>query len=85
MKSPQIAKSQHQFKKLKGTIHIDESFIKEIHKGNFKDSNDPRKKHLEENSKDLNCWIEMAIDSNNNIYLKATNTKDYRKNEFKKI
>ena len=79
MKSPQLAKSQHPPKKLKGTIQIDETFIKEIHKGNFKNPDDPRKKHLEENSKDLNCCIEMAIDSEDNIYAQVTNTKRLKK------
>lgn len=75
MKSSQLAKSQKPFTKLKGRIEIDETFIKEIHKGNFKDPNDPRKKWIEENAKDLNCCIEMAIDENKNIYVQSTNTK----------
>ncbi|WP_342275857.1 hypothetical protein [Spiroplasma endosymbiont of Nebria brevicollis] len=78
MKSPQLAKSQYPFKKLKGTIQIDESLLKEIHKGNFKNPDDPRKKHLEENSKDLNCCVEMAINSDN-IYAQSTNTKRLKK------
>ncbi|WP_308150207.1 transposase [Spiroplasma sp. AdecLV25b] len=37
------------------------------------------RKHIEENSKDLNCCIEMAIDSENNIYAQVTNTKRLKK------
>lgn len=47
MKSPQLAKSQKQFIKLKGRIEIDETFIKEVHKGNFKNPNDLRKQWIE--------------------------------------
>ncbi|WP_342253781.1 hypothetical protein [Spiroplasma endosymbiont of Zeiraphera isertana] len=65
MKSSQLAKTQKPFTKLKGRIEIDETFIKEIHKGNFKNTDDPRKKWIEENAKDLNCCIEMAIDDFN--------------------
>lgn len=79
MKSPQLAKSQHPPKKLKGTIQIDETFLKEIHKGNFKNPDDPRKKWIEPDSKDLNFCIEMAIDSENNIYYQSTNTKRLKK------
>ncbi|WP_342219219.1 hypothetical protein [Spiroplasma endosymbiont of Amphimallon solstitiale] len=43
MKSTQLVKTQNQFVKLKARIEVDETFIKEIHKGNFKDPNDPRK------------------------------------------
>jgi hypothetical protein len=43
MKSPQLTKTQKPFTKLKGRIEIDEIFIKEIHKGNFKNPHDPRK------------------------------------------
>ncbi|WP_342254205.1 IS1595 family transposase [Spiroplasma endosymbiont of Zeiraphera isertana] len=75
MKSSQLAKTQKPFTKLKGRIEIDETFIKEIHKGNFKNPDDPRKKWIEENAKDLNCCIEMAIDENKNIYAQTTNTK----------
>ncbi|WP_342254774.1 IS1/IS1595 family N-terminal zinc-binding domain-containing protein [Spiroplasma endosymbiont of Zeiraphera isertana] len=69
MKSSQLAKTQKPFTKLKGRIEIDETFIKEIHKGNFKNPDDPRKKWIEENAKDLNCCIEMAIDENKNRLL----------------
>ncbi len=75
MKSSQLAKTQKPFTKLKGRIEIDETFIKEIHKGNFKNPDDPRKKWIEENAKDLNCCIEMAMDENKNIYAQTTNTK----------
>ncbi len=75
MKSSQLAKTQKPFTKLKGRIEIDETFIKEIHKGNFKNPDDPRKKWIEENAKYLNCCIEMAIDENKNIYAQTTNTK----------
>jgi len=79
MESPQLAKTQKPFIKLKGRIEMDETFIKEIHKGNFKDPNDSRKKWIEENAKDLNCCIEMAIDENKNIYVQTTNTKRLKK------
>ncbi len=82
MKSSQLAKTQKPFTKLKGRIEIDETFIKEIHKGNFKNPDDPRKKWIEENAKDLNCCIEMAIDENKNIYAQTTNTKRLTKKCF---
>ncbi|WP_425379377.1 hypothetical protein [Spiroplasma endosymbiont of Stenodema calcarata] len=37
MQSKQLENTQLKFKKLNGQIQIDETFIKEIHKGNFKD------------------------------------------------
>lgn len=79
MKSSQLAKAQQEFKKLKGRIEIDETFIKEIHKGNFKDPNDPRKQWIEPDSKNTKCCIEMAIDENKNIYAQVTNTKRLKK------
>lgn len=79
MKSPQLTKTQKPFTKLKGRIEIDEIFIKEIHKGNFKNPHDPRKQWIEEDSKNLNCCIEMAIDENKNIYVQTTNTKRLKK------
>ncbi|WP_342217855.1 transposase-like zinc-binding domain-containing protein [Spiroplasma endosymbiont of Amphimallon solstitiale] len=79
MKSTQLVKTQNQFVKLKARIEVDETFIKEIHKGNFKDPNDPRKQWIEENAKDLNCCIQMAIDENRNIYAQTTNTKRLNK------
>lgn len=75
MKSPQLAKLQQQFKKLKGRIEMDETFIKEIHKGNFKNPNDRRKQWIEPDSKSTKCCIQMAIDENKNIYAQVTNTK----------
>ncbi|WP_342253913.1 hypothetical protein [Spiroplasma endosymbiont of Zeiraphera isertana] len=46
MKSSQLAKTQKPFTKLKGRIEIDETFIKEINKGNFKNPDDLRKNEL---------------------------------------
>ncbi|WP_342256720.1 hypothetical protein [Spiroplasma endosymbiont of Poecilobothrus nobilitatus] len=47
MKSKQLENTQLKFKTLNGQIQIDETFIKEIHKGNFKDKFDKRKIHLD--------------------------------------
>ncbi|WP_425378099.1 hypothetical protein [Spiroplasma endosymbiont of Polydrusus pterygomalis] len=47
MQSKQLKNTQLKFKKLNGQIQIDETFIKEIHKGNFKDKFDKRKTHLD--------------------------------------
>ncbi|WP_342264450.1 IS1595 family transposase [Spiroplasma endosymbiont of Clivina fossor] len=75
MKSKQLAKTQKSFKKLSGIIEIDETFIKEIHKGNFKSKDDPRKLYIEPNAKNTKCCIQVAIDENLNIYAQVTNTK----------
>lgn len=79
MKAKQLENTQLKFEKLNGEIQIDETFIKEIHKGNFKMPNDPRKIHLDPFSTNTKCCIQMAVDSNNNIYVKSTNTKRLQK------
>ncbi|WP_342264825.1 IS1/IS1595 family N-terminal zinc-binding domain-containing protein [Spiroplasma endosymbiont of Clivina fossor] len=79
MKSKQLENTQLKFKKLSGKIQIDETFIKEIHKGNFKYKTDPRRIHLDPFATNTKCCIQMAIDNNNNIYVKSTNTKRLQK------
>ncbi|WP_342255885.1 IS1/IS1595 family N-terminal zinc-binding domain-containing protein [Spiroplasma endosymbiont of Poecilobothrus nobilitatus] len=79
MKSKQLENTQLKFKTLNGQIKIDETFIKEIHKGNFKDKFDKRKIHLDSFSTNTKCCVQMAVDSNNNIYVKSTNTKRLQK------
>ncbi len=71
--------TQLKFKKLSGKIQIDETFIKEIHKGNFKHKTDPRRIHLDPFATNTKCCIQMAVDNNNNIYVKSTNTKRLQK------
>ncbi len=75
MKSKQLENTQLKFKKLSGKIQIDETFIKEIHKGNFKHKTDSRRIHLDPFATNTKCCIQMAVDNNNNIYVKSTNTK----------
>ncbi|WP_342256507.1 hypothetical protein [Spiroplasma endosymbiont of Poecilobothrus nobilitatus] len=70
MKSKQLENTQLKFKTLNGQIQIDETFIKEIHKGNFKDKFDKRKINLYSFSTNNKCCIQMDVDSNNNIYVK---------------
>ncbi|WP_215826137.1 transposase [Spiroplasma endosymbiont of 'Nebria riversi'] len=79
MKSKQLENTQLKFKKLSGKIQIDETFIKEIHKGNFKHKTDPRRIHLDPLATNTKCCIQMAVDNNNNIYVKSTNTKRLQK------
>lgn len=79
MKSHQLAQAQKKFKKLNGRIEMDETFIKEIHKGNFKDPNDLRKQWIEPDSKNTKCCIQMAIDENKNLYAQVTKTKRLQK------
>ncbi len=62
MKSKQLENTQLKFKTLNGQIQIDETFIKEIHKGNFKDKFDKRKMvacKKEGFSKKLRNWIRI--------------------------
>ncbi|WP_338965939.1 IS1/IS1595 family N-terminal zinc-binding domain-containing protein [Spiroplasma endosymbiont of Sarcophaga carnaria] len=79
MQSKQLENTQLKFKKLNGQIQMDETFIKEIHKGNFKDKFNKRKTHLDPFSTDTKCCIQMAVDSNNNIFVQSTNTKRLQK------
>ncbi len=68
MQSKQLENTQLKFKKLSGQIQIDETFIKEIYKGNFKDKFDKRKNHLDPFSTNTKCCIQMSVDNNNNIF-----------------
>ncbi|WP_342255600.1 hypothetical protein [Spiroplasma endosymbiont of Poecilobothrus nobilitatus] len=79
MKSKQLENTKLKFKTLNGQIQIDETFIKEIHKCNFKDKFDKRKINLDSFSTNTKCCVQMAVDSNNNIYVKSTNTKRLQK------
>ncbi len=79
MQSKQLENTQLKLKKLNGQTQIDETFIKEIHKGNFKDKFDKRKTHLDPFSTNTKCCIQMAVDTNNNIFVQSTNTKRLQK------
>ncbi|WP_425379465.1 hypothetical protein [Spiroplasma endosymbiont of Stenodema calcarata] len=85
MQSKQLENTQLKFKKLNGQIQIDETFIKEIHKGNFKDKFDKRKTHLDPFSTNTKCCIQMVVDSNNNILFNPPIQNDYKNNELLKI
>lgn len=79
MKSWQLKETQKKFKKLSGRIEIDETFIKEIHKGNFKSQDDPRKRYIEPESKSTKTCIVIAVDTDFNLYVQATKTKKLQK------
>ncbi|WP_246534692.1 hypothetical protein [Spiroplasma endosymbiont of 'Nebria riversi'] len=53
----QSSKTISVFKKLSGKIQIDETFIKEIHKGNFKHKTDPRRIRLDPFATNTKCCI----------------------------
>jgi transposase-like protein len=74
LKSQQLDNLQKK-QKLQGKSQIDEAFIKEIHKGNFKSKEDPRRQYINPEAKDKNTCIVVAVDENLNVYVKATSTK----------
>lgn len=80
MKSQQLSQAQKKFKKLNGRIEIDETFIKEIHKGNFKSKDDRRKQYIDPKAKSTKTCIVIAVDENFNLYVQATKTKKLQRN-----